>query len=74
MLEKGIIDTDDFARIIKIIDKATIQDFSPVIYLIPKELVKDKVKKVDIDDAANPLSPEYQIEELTHEEFELIEF
>jgi hypothetical protein len=73
MLKNGIIDADDFGRIIKIIDKATIQDFSPVIYLIPKELVEDRIKSVDVDDMANPLSAEYQIEDLSHSEFELIE-
>lgn len=73
MLDKGFIDTDDFTRIIRIIDKATFQDFSPVIYLIPKELVKDKIQLVEIDSAANPMSTEFQIEGLSNTEFELIE-
>lgn len=73
MLSKGVIDTDDFARIIKIIDKATIQDFTPIVYLIPKELVKNKIKIVEIESAANPLSTEFQIEGLSNAEFELIE-
>jgi hypothetical protein len=74
MLENGIIDENDFARIIKIIDKALINEFSPIIYLIPKHLVDNKIKTVDDDDAANPLSSEFQIEELSMNEFEIIEF
>ena len=73
MLERGIIDENDFARILKIIDKSSIKEFSPILYLIPAEIVKDKIKVVDVEEAANPLSSEYQIEELVDGEFEIIE-
>lgn len=73
MLERGIIDENDFGRIIKIIDKASIEDFEPILYLIPENLVSSKLRVVDVEDAANPLSSEFQIEELSKNEFEIIE-
>jgi len=74
MLNKGVIDLIDFSRITTLIDKATIDDFMPFIYLIPKGLIESKVKMVDVDFSANPLSVEFQIEDLKKDEFEIIEF
>lgn len=73
MREKGIIDDNDFARILSIIDNAETAEFTPLLYLIPENLVKDKIKTVDIESVANPLSCEYQIHELSRNEFEIIE-
>lgn len=73
MLNDGVIDTSDFARIIGIIDQATIQQFSPLIYLIPKGFVETNIKLVDVDSSANPLSIEYQISDLTEGLFEVIQ-
>lgn len=73
MRQKGIIDDNDFARILSIIDNAEISEFTPLLYLIPKSLVEKKIKTVDIDSVANPLSCEYQIHDLTRKEFEIIE-
>lgn len=74
MLDKGIIDENDLARILAIIDSAEISEFSPMIYLIPTNLVKDKISPVEVKDAANPLSIEFQIFDLKRDEFEIIEF
>jgi|SRR6185437_3047887 len=73
-LEIGTIDEEEYARIIRIIDKATIAEFRPLIYVIPSHLIKDRLKEVEVDLIANPLSIEYQINDLTSEEFDLIEF
>lgn len=73
MREKGIIDDNDFARIISIIDSAELSEFAPLLYLIPEQLVSDKIVAVQIESAANPLSPEFQIHELLRTEFEIIE-
>ncbi|MEX2593600.1 MAG: hypothetical protein WD426_12570 [Anditalea sp.] len=74
MREKGIIDDNDFARILKIIDLADINEFAPLVYLIPASLVSTKVNSVDVNDAASPLSSECQIYDLQRTEFDIIEF
>jgi hypothetical protein len=74
MLDKGIIDENDFARILAIVDSAETNEFSPLLYLIPAGEVKDKIKTVKVEDAANPLSTEFQIFDLKRDEFEIIEF
>ena len=61
------------ARITRIIDSAGIELFRPLIYLIPSELVKERILQVSVDDAANPLSTEYQVLDLESHEFEIIQ-
>jgi len=69
-----VIDADELARINQIIDTAELFLFRPLIYLIPVQLVDSKIKEVPVDTAANPLSLEYQILDLSENEFEIIEF
>ena len=71
--QDGTISEDEYARILKIIDTAQIIDFRPLLYIIPKMIVEDKVVQVDVDIAANPLSVEYQILNLVLTEFDVIE-
>ncbi len=70
---KGTISENEYASIIKMIDSADINDFRPLLYLIPKATVEHKVIQVSVEECANPLSVEYQIENLSSDEFELIE-
>lgn len=72
--ENGIISDIELARINKIIDSATINEFRPLIYVIPHNSIKDKLIHVDVDKTANPLSVEYQITDLLNDEFDIIEF
>lgn len=72
--ENGTITDIELARIQKIIKNAEINDFRPLVYIIPFNLIKDKLKLVDVEEAANPLSIEYQITELMSNEFDIIEF
>lgn len=73
MLSSGVVDMNDFTRINTIIDTASIEEFTPFIYLIPRNLIETKIKIVDVDSSANPLSIEYQIEDLRLSEFEIID-
>ena len=73
MLKNGVIDNSDFVRINNMVDSATIDQFSPVIYLIPNKELISRIKLVDVAKVANPLSIEYQIEDLKKDEFEIIE-
>jgi hypothetical protein len=72
-LSEGKISELEYARILKIIDLSNINDFRPLIYVIPVYMVKNKVKIVEVDVSANPLSVEYQIFNLTRHEFDIIE-
>ena len=72
-LGKGTISENEYARILTMIDSASINDFRPLLYLIPKDIVKHKVIEVPVEECANPLSVEYQIENLSSDEFEFIE-
>lgn len=74
MLNKGLINEHEFAMIIKMVDSSNLNDYRPVLYLIPKSLVNGKLEMVDVDEKANPLSVEYRIIDLTRKEFEIIEF
>ncbi len=74
MLNKGLISEHEFAMIIRTVDTSSLKDYRPVLYLIPKTLVNQKLEVVDVDEKANPLSVEYRILDLTREEFEIIEF
>lgn len=74
MLEKKVVNQDEYARVIAWIDTATIDKFKPVLYLIPKGIIEPRVIKVPVAEAANPLSTEYQVHDLKKGEFELMEF
>jgi len=71
--ESGNISEIELARINKIIDSALINEFRPLIYIIPSSMVKTKLKLVDVELTANPLSMEYQVPELNTNEFDIIE-
>ena len=69
-----VIDDIELASILYTIDHASITEFRPLIYAIPKHLVESRVKIVPVDAKANPLSVEYQILDLKKNEFEILEF
>ncbi|MFD1136646.1 metallophosphoesterase family protein [Paenibacillus urinalis] len=71
---KGIISEEQEKDIISIIQAAPPKLFSPVLYIIPTERVKELVKYVPIDSRMSPLSEEFVIEELPGQFFDHIEF
>jgi len=72
-LENKLIDDDDFARIVEIIDRAETCYFRPLLYIIPILEIKERITLVHIDSVANPLSIEYQIADLKTNECDIIE-
>ena len=70
----GIIDEDELSKINYIIDQAEINEFRPLLYLIPEHIVNGRILRVPVDKSANPLSIEYQILDLRKNEFEIIEY
>jgi len=73
MLENNLIDENDYARIIKIIDIADVTSFTPLLYIIPSHLVDNRIEVVDVENLANPLSSEFQIKDLEKQNFEILE-
>jgi len=72
-LSSGIIVDTQYRDIIELIEKSSLSDFRPLIYVINKALITDvRIHKVPVKDAANPLSTEYQIHDLKTKEFEII--
>ncbi len=73
-LSDGKISSEIFDEIMLVIDRCEIRDFRPLLYLLPREGVADKLKPVPVDQRAHPLSMEYIIENLSKPEFDVIEF
>ena len=73
-LIKGVIDTEDVARINEMIDVAYIADFCPLLYIIPAHLVRVRIKKISVKEMAHPLGEEYILSDLKSNEFEIIQF
>ncbi len=71
---KGNIDDEDVARINQMVKNASLPDFAPLLYLIPKQLVLHKVETVAVKKTANPLGVEYRLSELHRNEFDIIRF
>ncbi len=72
-LAAGVITQNEYQIIIHKINKASISDFRPLIYLIPASIIKDRMKPVPVKMIANPLGSEYRVEDLLEGEFEIIE-
>lgn len=69
-----IITTDQHKEIVEIIEEAGIQDFRPLLYIIPGDPVANLIKDVPVQDRAHPLSLEYIIERLPRGCFDFIEY
>lgn len=69
----GIIDIAEADNIREMIKLASLQEFKPMLMIIPMypDLEK-RLTPVPVDKAANPLSIEYQISDLRSDEFEII--
>lgn len=73
-LEEEVITEQEFARITYYIDNATNLDFTPLLYIIPRDKVKDRIIEVHPKDTATLFGMEYQIKDLHRSEFSIIEF
>ena len=72
-LADGVIDDEEFAKINLMLDKATPDLFRPLLYIIPKENIKDKIATVSITETAGVLSEEFRVVDLRLGEFEIIQ-
>jgi len=69
---KGIINESTKEIIIELSKKAELTLFKPLIYIIPAEMVKDKLLTPDFEMKAGLLSKEFIIENLKGNEFDII--
>lgn len=70
---KGIITDSQEQDIIDIVTAAELEDFRPLIYIIPTEKVNTIIKPVSYKFKANKFSHEYIIEELPKPLFDVID-
>ncbi len=71
--EAEVITEKDESDIAAIVDLAETRDFRPLLYIIPFQLITDRVVTVPIVERAHPLSIEYIIESLPRQCFDIIE-
>lgn len=71
--DQGIIADKDVQDIAAILEQSETRDFRPLIYVMPYQTVSHRLSEVPVKKRAHPLSIEYVIEELPHDEFDVIE-
>lgn len=72
-LSNGLIQATTFDEIVTVVDAADIRDYRPLLYVIPYEPMKARVRPVPVARRAHPLSREFVIEDLLTNEFDVIE-
>jgi hypothetical protein len=72
--EQWVISEAEQRDIAAIIDAANVQDFRPLLYVVPYADVSEIATEVPVDSRAHPLSAEYIIESLPRDRFDIIEF
>jgi hypothetical protein len=71
--EQGVIDRKTRERIVAIANSAPVQEFDPLLYVIPYYLVQDIIREVDLDQAARVTSLEFVIENLPRKFFDVLQ-
>jgi hypothetical protein len=74
LLADDVIDETQFQFINHMIDNAKINQFRPLLYLIPSHLVHSRIDIVPPSELANPLSMELRVLDLKDGEFDVLEF
>ena len=73
-LDTGVIDAAQHQEIIGMINRASLREFRPVLYIIPYDRVETLVSDVPVYERAHPLSVEFKVTALPRDSFDLIEF
>lgn len=71
-LTAGVIDPDTEGEIAAIVEIAELSDFIPLLYVIPFSMVRNLMAPAPVDERAHPLSPEFRIEELPKNCFDIL--
>lgn len=72
-LGAGVITDAEHGEIIKIVERAEVRDFRPVLFVIPYDRVRGAVIDVPVHQRAHPLSEEYRVETLSRDCFDMLE-
>lgn len=73
-LSAGVITSAQQVEIEAIVTRSPVQDFRPLLFVIPYDKVASLVVPVAVEQRAHPLSGEYVITELPRSHFDVLEF
>ena len=73
-LATGEISQEVFDEINLVVDQSELRDCRPLLYVIPRDRVEEKLRDVEVSQRAHPLSVEYIAEDVHSSEFDVIEF
>lgn len=73
-LNAGVISDAQYQEIGQIVSLSEYKDFFPVVYVIQSNKVKSRCLEVLPIDRASDTSVEYKVEDLKHDEFQIISF
>lgn len=71
---EGMIDHEKSEEIGRIIEEASLEDYRPLLYVIPFEGVRNLVRPAPLSERAHPFSPEYVIDRLPRSRFDVLEW
>ncbi|MDQ1593238.1 MAG: hypothetical protein QOG71_3865 [Pyrinomonadaceae bacterium] len=69
-----IITKKQKAEIFTIVQKAELNDFRPLLFIIPYGLIQDIIEEVPVIERAHPLSVEFVIQQLPRNCFDVVQF
>ncbi len=69
----GVVNSDQASDIASIAQAATTADFYPLIFVIPYGSVDDLITNVPVGQRAHPLAPEFIIDHLPRDRFDVIQ-
>ena len=73
-LAERVITEEQYRELKDIIAKSALDEFRPLLYVIPFEGVRDLVKPVPFLQRAHPFSPEYKIKRLPRSRFDVLDW
>ncbi|MEA2599053.1 MAG: hypothetical protein QOF89_45 [Acidobacteriota bacterium] len=73
-LAEGVITEEQFQELDDIVAKASLDEFRPLLYIIPFEGVRELAQLPRPSQRAHPFSPEYRIERLSRSRFDVLDW
>ena len=73
-LADGVITEEQYWELEEIVSKVSLDEFRPLLYVIPFEGVRNLVRPAPRHQRAHPFSPEYMIDRLPRSRFDVIDW
>jgi hypothetical protein len=73
-LAERVITENQYLELEELVSKASLDEFRPLLYVIPFEGVRDLVKPAPLLEKAHPFSPEYRIKRLPRSRFDVLDW